>query len=475
MTTFADLGLSQSTLEALAHLGYEHPTPIQEQTIPLLLEGRDVIGQAQTGTGKTAAFGLPMVEYADPGDPDVQALVLTPTRELCIQVTQALRAYGAKKGIEVVAVFGGAPIRDQAARLKDAQVVVGTVGRVMDMIGRHHLFLDQARYVVLDEADEMLDLGFLEDVEEILRRCPMGRQTALFSATVPPEIRRLADTFMHDPEQIKVRAATLTIDTVDHFYVEVPDREKPDALVNVLKEERPEQAIVFVRTKIGVDRLARRLGDAGVRVKALHGDMTQGQRDGVMIAFKDGRERLLVATDVAARGLDITGVSHVVNYDIPNSPDLYVHRIGRTGRAGESGRAITLVTPRQRRDIDAIERHAKTEIEAWEAGNGRPRREPRPDRETRRPRHTKPHSRDGVPYAKLVVGAGRQAGLEPADVVGAVVDNTHLENDDVRNVRVLERFSFVEVPAARAEEVAIKVSGQRVRGEELRVEVTGRP
>ena len=304
-----------------------------------------MIGQAQTGTGKTAAFGLPMVEYADPDDPSVQALVLTPTRELCIQVTQALRAYGEQKGLNVVAVFGGAPIRDQAARLKDAQIVVGTVGRVMDMIGRHHLFLDNARYVVLDEADEMLDLGFLEDVESILKRAPMGRQTALFSATVPPEIRRLADTFMHDPVEIKVRAATLTIDTVDHFYVEVPDSEKPDALVRVLKEERPEQAIVFVRTKIGVDRLARRLGDAGVRVKALHGDMSQGQRDGVMIAFKGGRERLLIATDVAARGLDITGVSHVVNYDIPNSPDIYVHRIGRTGRAGESGRAVTLITP----------------------------------------------------------------------------------------------------------------------------------
>ena len=183
-----------------------------------------MIGQAQTGTGKTAAFGLPMVEYADPDDPSVQALVLTPTRELCIQVTQALRAYGEQKGLNVVAIFGGAPIRDQAARLKDAQIVVGTVGRVMDMIGRHHLFLDDARYVVLDEADEMLDLGFLEDVESILRRAPMGRQTALFSATVPPEIRRLADTFMHDPVEIKVRAATLTIDTVDQFYVEVPDQ-----------------------------------------------------------------------------------------------------------------------------------------------------------------------------------------------------------------------------------------------------------
>src|ERR671918_1941471 len=336
MSKFKDLGLSETTLEALTHLGYASPTPIQEQAIPPLLEGRDVIGQAQTGTGKTAAFGLPMVEYADPDDPSVQALVLTPTRELCIQVTQALRAYGAKKGVEVVAVFGGAPIRDQATRLKDAQIVVGTVGRVMDMIGRHHLFLDNARYVVLDEADEMLDLGFLEDVEEILRRAPMGRQTALFSATVPAEIRRLAEQFMHDPVEIKVRAATLTIDTVDHYYVEVRDGEKPDALVRVLKDERPEQAIVFARTKIGVDRLARRLGDAGVRVKALHGDMSQGQRDRGLPAFQGGREGLLVGTHVAARGLDITGVSHVVNYDIPNSPDVYVHRIGRTGRAGES-------------------------------------------------------------------------------------------------------------------------------------------
>src|SRR4051794_12106655 len=271
MAKFADLGLSESTLEALTHLGYTSPTPIQEQAIPPLLEGRDVIGQAQTGTGKTAAFGLPMVEYADPDDPSVQALVLTPTRELCIQVTQALRAYGANKGLNVVAIFGGAPIRDQAVRLKDSQIVVGTVGRVMDMIGRHHLFLDAARYVILDEADEMLDLGFLEDVEDILRRAPMGRQTALFSATVPPEIRRLADTFMHDPVEIKVRAATLTIDTVDQFYVEVPDGEKPDALVKVLKQEQPEQAIVFVRTKIGVDRLARRRGGAGGRGQTGHG------------------------------------------------------------------------------------------------------------------------------------------------------------------------------------------------------------
>jgi ATP-dependent RNA helicase DeaD len=473
--TFTELGLSEPILDALTHLGYERPTPIQEQTIPALLAGRDVVGQAQTGTGKTAAFGLPMLEFVDPEDPDVQGLVLTPTRELCIQVTQALRAYGQPRGVEVVAVFGGASIRDQASRLnRGAQIVVGTVGRVLDMINRHHLFLDQARFVVLDEADEMLDLGFLEDVENILGRCPQGRQTGLFSATIPNEIQRLAEKFMYDPVTVRVRAATLTIDTVDQYYVETSDREKPDALAHVLKAENPEQAIVFVRTKIGVDRLARRLNDKGVRVKALHGDMSQGSRDGVMIAFKSGRERLLVATDVAARGLDITGVSHVVNYDIPNSPDIYVHRIGRTGRAERSGRAITIITPKQRRELSAIERHANTEIEQWSPNGDRPERRPKKpeqERETRRPRHTKPHAKDGVPHTKLVLGAGRSQGLEPADVVSAMVDHSHLEGEDVRHVRVLERFSFAEVPAERAKEVVKKVDGKSVRGVELKVEV----
>jgi ATP-dependent RNA helicase DeaD len=486
--TFAELGLSEQTLEALTHLGYDKPTPIQEQAIPELLAGHDVIGQAQTGTGKTAAFGLPLLEYVDPRDPEVQALVLTPTRELCIQVTQALRAYGEPKGINVVAIFGGAPIRDQAAFLRQGpQVVVGTVGRVMDMMNRHHLVLSDARYVVLDEADEMLDLGFLEDVEKILSRCPSGRQTGLFSATMPLEIRRLAEKRMYEPITIKVRAATLTIDTVDQFYVEVAAREKPDALARVLKSERPDQAIVFVRTKIGADRLARALGDQGVRVKALHGDMTQGSRDGVMIAFKDGRERLLVATDIAARGLDIAGVSHIVNYDIPNSPDVYVHRIGRTGRVGRSGRAITLITPKQRNDLEAIERHANTEIVEWSTNGGPPARQPRPDdgaadagdgpaekAEARRPRHTKPRREPRGPRAKLLVAAGRAQGLEPADIIRAIVDHSHLEGEDVTGVRVLERFSFAEVPGDRAGDVVSQVNGKRARGTELRLEVTSR-
>src|SRR5919112_2041158 len=290
MTTFADLGLSEKLLQALNDVGYQAPSPIQEQAIPPLMEGRDVIGQAQTGTGKTAAFGLPLMESVDPADDEVQAIVLTPTRELCIQVTQALRAYGARKGIDPVAVFGGAPIRTQQAQLRaGGQVVVGTVGRVLDLISRHSLVLHSCRYIVLDEADEMLDLGFLEDVEKILAQTPNGRQTALFSATMPAEIRGLAERHLYDPVTVKVKAATLTIDTVEQFFLETKPQEKNDMLARVLEAERPEQAIVFVRTKIRCEQLFRTLRDRGMNVKALHGDMSQGSRDGVMISFKSGR------------------------------------------------------------------------------------------------------------------------------------------------------------------------------------------
>ena len=318
MPSFSDLGLAPELLDAIRDVGYEAPSPIQEQAIPPLLEGLDVIGQAQTGSGKTAAFGLPMLQYVDPDEHDVQGLVLTPTRELCIQVTQALRTYGSRKGVDIVAVFGGAPIRSQQSQLRaGGHVVVGTVGRVRDLISRHSLVLNACRFVVLDEADEMLDLGFLEDVERILALMPSGRQTALFSATMPPAIRRLADQYLYEPVTVKVRAATLTVDTVEQFSLEVSAREKPDALARMLEAERPPQAIVFVRTKIRCDQLYRTLRDRGFNVKALHGDMTQGARDGVMISFKDGRLPLLVATDVAARGLDISGVSHVINFDVP--------------------------------------------------------------------------------------------------------------------------------------------------------------
>jgi ATP-dependent RNA helicase DeaD len=449
MTAFADLGLSESTLQAVQDVGYEKPSPIQEQAIPPLLAGGDIIGQAQTGSGKTAAFGLPIVEHVDPSEQEVQALVLTPTRELCIQVTQALRTYGARKGIDVVAVFGGAPIRSQ---LRDGgHVVVGTVGRVLDLLSRASLQLHSCRFVVLDEADEMLDLGFLEDVEKILNMTPNGRQTALFSATMPPPIRKLADRYLYHPEVIAVKSATMTVDTVEQFRLETKSNEKPDALAQVLRAEKPAQAIVFTRTKIRADQLFRKLRDDGMNVKALHGDLSQGQRDGVMLSFKGGRVQILVATDVAARGLDISTVTHIINYDVPISPDVYVHRIGRTGRVGRSGRAITFVEPRQTKEREAIEKHIGQEITPWEAGA---HTKPAPVEEKPR-RHSKPQlTRNGdEPYAKLIASSGRADGVEVSDLVHAVTHEAGVDGEAVRDVKVLERFSVLSVPADEAERI----------------------
>jgi ATP-dependent RNA helicase DeaD len=471
MTTFAELGLSQPLLQALQDVGYETPSPIQEQAIPPLLEGRDVVGQAQTGTGKTAAFGLPLLQSVDPSDQEVQALVLTPTRELCIQVTQALRTYGARRGIDPVAVFGGAPIRTQQAQLRQGgQVVVGTVGRVLDLISRHSLMLHACRYIVLDEADEMLDLGFLEDVEKILSLAPGSRQTALFSATMPTEIRRLAERHLYDPVTIKIKSATLTIDTVEQFFVETKGPDKNETLVRVLEAERPSQAIVFVRTKIRAEQLFKTLRDKGMNVKALHGDMSQGSRDGVMINFKGGRTTILVATDVAARGLDISTVTHIINFDVPTSPDVYVHRIGRTGRVGRSGRAITFVEPRQRRELEAIESHASTRISPWaEGAKVAPAAavEPRPQRH-RKPTDEPAPTNGAVVYAKLIANAGRHEGVEASDLIAAMTAGG-LDGAAIRNVRVLERFALLEVPADAAAGVMAGVT--QVHGHPVALEL----
>ncbi len=479
MTTFAELGLSAPVLDALRDVGYENPSPIQEQAIPPLLAGNDMIGQAQTGSGKTAAFGLPLMEYVDPSDSDVQALVLTPTRELCIQVTQALRSYGARKGVDVVAVFGGAPIRSQQAQLRaGGHVVVGTVGRVKDLISRHSLMLTGCRFIVLDEADEMLDLGFLEDVERIMALTPGSRQTALFSATMPPEIRKLSQKYLYNPVHVKVRAATLTVDTVEQFSLEVSQREKAEALVRVLEAEKPDQAIVFVRTKIRCDQLYRTLRDKGMNVKALHGDMSQGARDGVMLGFKGGRVPILVATDVAARGLDISSVTHVINFDVPTSPDVYVHRIGRTGRIGRSGRAITFYDSKQKREIEAIERHTSTPMAPWTEGArvGTRKVEVKPKRHETKPHDLAP-SRDGDGAAaadgartRLVIAGGLAQGIEPADLIHAITTEAGIDGEAVRNIRILEQFAFLDVPAAAADDVVTKVDGFDVEGHTLRLE-----
>jgi ATP-dependent RNA helicase DeaD len=466
-TSFAELGLSDGLLQTLEELGYAEPTPIQAQAIPELLNGHDVIGQAQTGSGKTAAFGLPMLDYIDPENEETQAIVLTPTRELCIQVTQALRAYAEHlEGVNVVAVFGGAPIREQQSRLRHgAQVVVATVGRMMDLISRKSLVLTAARYVVLDEADEMLDLGFIEDVEKILRMCPNGRQTLLFSATMPAPVARLAETYMYDPVTIRVTPKKLTVDSVEQAYVMVEPRQKLERLAEVLKAEEPEQAIIFVRTKIGAARLDRDLSNKGLRVKALHGDLSQGQRDGVMISFKEHKTPLLVATDIAARGLDIEHVTHVINYDLPNNPEIYVHRIGRTGRVGRTGRAITFATAKQEGELKEIERTVKAPIGEWEPPEERLEHAPRPRRREGPP----PKPANGI--VKLFVNRGKQGGLSEEDLNWALTEGAVLPKEAIHSIRVLDRFSFVEVAADQAERAVEYLDGTKLKGKQIRMEI----
>ena len=487
MTAFKDLGLSPDIQQALDELGYEDPTPIQEQAIPELLGGHDVIGQAQTGTGKTAAFGLPLLQYLDPANQEVQAIVLTPTRELCIQVTQALRSYAEHLDIEIVAVFGGAPIRSQQSQLRSgAHVVVATVGRMMDLMSRRSLVLTAARYVVLDEADEMLDLGFIEDVEKILRMCPSGRQTALFSATMPPPIQKLAEGYMYDPTTISITPKELTVDAIQQAYVEVPAKEKAARLVELLKTEEPEQAIIFTRTKIGASKLEKTLKDKGLDVKALHGDLSQGVRDGVMISFKDHRVRLLVATDIAARGLDVDHVTHVINYDVPNSSETYVHRIGRTGRVGRTGRAITFVTPDQKDEIARIERDVSTTIGEWETPEERLEHAPRPRRRQRERGEGRERRPSAEPSAngdgdtgeesksktvKLFVNRGERSGIDEEDLRWALREGAVLPDEAVHDVRVLHRFSFVEVDPDKAERTVEFLDGTKLKGKEIRLEI----
>ncbi len=363
--SFSELGLSQPVLEALAAVGYESPSPIQAQTIPLLLSGADVLGQAQTGTGKTAAFALPVLQqiYIDRTAP--QALVLVPTRELAIQVSEAFGKYAAKlKGFHVLPIYGGQSYTPQLKGLKrGAHVIVGTPGRVMDHIKSNALDLSSLRHLVLDEGDEMLQMGFVDDIEWILEQTPAGRQIALFSATMPPAIRRIAQKHMREPQQITIQNKASTAPKIRQRCWLVSGMHKLDALTRMLEVERFDAMLVFVRTKLETADLAERLEARGFSAAALNGDIPQQQRERTIARLKNGQLDIVVATDVAARGLDVERISHVVNYDIPYDSETYVHRIGRTGRAGRSGEAILFVAPRERNMLRIIERVTKQRIE----------------------------------------------------------------------------------------------------------------
>ena len=361
---FQDLGLSPAMMKSIKKMGFEEATPIQAQTIPLSLENKDLIGQAQTGTGKTAAFGIPLIEKINKDSEYIQGIVVAPTRELAIQVSEELYKIGYGKRIRVLPIYGGQDINRQIRALnKNPHIIVGTPGRLLDHINRKTLRLNQVHTAILDEADEMLNMGFIEDIEAILAQIPAERQTLLFSATMPAPIQKIAETFMKEPQVVRVKTKEVTVSSVEQYYIEVQERSKFDVLTRLLDIQSPELAIVFGRTKRRVDELSEALNLRGYMAEGIHGDLSQAKRLSVLRKFKEGSIEVLVATDVAARGLDISGVTHVYNFDIPQDPESYVHRIGRTGRAGKTGMAITFATPREKSYLSVVERTTKRKME----------------------------------------------------------------------------------------------------------------
>jgi ATP-dependent RNA helicase DeaD len=519
-SSFAELGLTPGLLTALAAVGYETPTAIQARTIPALLAGRDLIGQAQTGTGKTAAFALPILQRLELGRAHVQALVLTPTRELALQVAEAIHTYGKGLGpLRVLPVYGGQSMDQQVRRLRGGtHVVVGTPGRIMDHLRRGTLSLEAVRTAVLDEADEMLRMGFIEDVEWILGRMPAERQMALFSATMPPEIRRIAGRHLRDPESVQVERQTVTVSTVEQRYLNVTERQKLDALTRVLEVEVPDTTLIFVRTKIGAADLRERLQARGYTAEAMHGDMTQQQREAVVRGLRSGEVEIAVATDVAARGLDVDRISHVVNYDVPHDAESYVHRIGRTARAGRAGTAILFVTPRETRLLKTIERftgqhlapmrmptaaavaarrvaafkqrllkataedgldtylalveelseEAGVEMAELAAAAARLAAGDRPLHAAVEPEPSaRPVAEGGM--VRLFLDAGRQAGVRPADIVGAVAGEADIPGNAIGAIDIYERFAFVDVPAQYVDQVLERMQRVKIRNRPVTV------
>ncbi len=363
MDRFKALGIGDKITRALNEMGFEEPTPIQVETIPVLMTGRDLVGQAQTGTGKTAAFGIPLLEKVGQSNAPIQGIVLTPTRELAIQVAEELNKIGQFTAAHALPIYGGQDIGRQIKALKRGpQIIVATPGRLMDHMDRRTIRLTDTRMVVLDEADEMLNMGFIEDIEKILATITAEHQTVLFSATMPRQIQNLAQRFQRDPVMITVKNKEVTAPLTEQRYVELHDREKFDVLCRLLDIQDPELSIVFGRTKRRVDELAEALKKRGYSAEGIHGDLTQTKRDMVLRQFREGITDILVATDVAARGLDVSGVSHVYNFDIPQDAESYVHRIGRTGRAGQTGMAVTFVIPREFDHLRSIEQTTRRKI-----------------------------------------------------------------------------------------------------------------
>jgi ATP-dependent RNA helicase DeaD len=432
--------LSADVLDALSAMGFEEPTRIQRESIPVALAGRDLIGQAQTGTGKTAAFGVPMIERCDPSVKKAQSLILVPTRELAEQVAGEINEIGQFKGIHAVPVYGGASFAPQIRAFDDGTaIVVGTPGRIMDHMRRGNLRLDHVKMFCLDEADRMLDMGFIEDIQWIMERLPPRVQVQLFSATMPSAIVNLTESFMRNPQTIVVSEDKLTVDSVEQVYYTVGYRNKLWALYRVLEAERPELAFVFCRTKFECDKVVHQLKAHGFRAEALHGDMAQKARNKVLDAARDGQVRIVVATDVLARGIDVSHCSHVINYDIPEDPEWYVHRIGRTGRMGKLGKAITFVTREESRAL----------LDLGDIAGGDLRLEDVPEIEER-DRVKKvldwKELSDNTGMVKFELDQGKEAGLKMVDVFKAVNKACGFDESTLGQVKIHEKHTTIEVP-----------------------------
>ncbi|MGB3486094.1 MAG: DEAD/DEAH box helicase [Mycobacterium sp.] len=524
--SFADLQIHPAVLEAVLEVGYETPSAIQAATIPALLAGSDVVGLAQTGTGKTAAFAIPILSKIDTESRATQALVLAPTRELALQVAEAFSRYGAKLKVNVLPVYGGSSYVPQLAGLKrGAQIVVGTPGRVIDHLEKGSLDLSRLDYMVLDEADEMLQMGFAEDVERILADTPEYKQVALFSATMPPAIRKITSKYLHDPVEVTVKAKTQTAENITQRYIQVAGPRKMDALTRLLEVEPFEAMIVFVRTKQATEEVAEKLRARGFAAAAINGDIPQAVRERTIASLKDSSIDILVATDVAARGLDVERISHVVNYDIPHDPESYVHRIGRTGRAGRSGTALLFVSPRERHLLNAIERVTRQKlvesqlpsvddvnaqrvqkfrdsittalgsseievfrklIEGYERDHDvpmadiaaalallsrdgaeflmtEPPPEKRRERPDRPPRPDKPMRRDGG-FATYRIDVGKRHKVMPGAIVGAIANEGGLHRSDFGHITIRPDFSLVELPPNLPADTLRKLEKTRIQG-----------
>lgn len=533
VTAFDQLPLADAVLRAVRDVGYETPSPIQARSIPHLLEGRDLLGLAQTGTGKTAAFALPMLSRIDVNTNDTQALVLCPTRELAIQVAEACQRYARfMPDFHVLPIYGGQDMRGQLRGLhRGAQIVVGTPGRVMDHLRRGSLKLEGLKTVVLDEADEMLRMGFVDDIEWILDHTPKERQTALFSATMPPAIRRIANTHLKDPVSVEIRAKTATVDTITQKVWMVSGLHKLDALTRILEVEDFDAMIIFVRTRSATVELAEKLEARGFSAAALNGDMSQGLREKMVDRLKKGSLDILVATDVAARGLDVERMSHVVNYDIPNDTEAYVHRIGRTGRAGRQGTAILFASPRERRMLRAIEHATRQKIEPMRLPSLRDVRDTRiknfkeqislimgkeelePYREVveelvqeqattledaaaalcylaqrerpfpdandntpeppmwqereRRPRGDDREDPRNQGKKRYRINVGREHGVSPGEIVGAIANEGGISGKEIGHIRLFDQFSTVYLPETLDASVLSTLSESRIHNQQL--------